>query len=147
MDDVTLILEHAVEADVSLAFAWTYRTDVATWNDPPARFEIDGAFVDGARGRTSLPGQEPLTWWVRHVIRERSFVIEMVLDDAVLHAQWHFAPVSERQTRMTQRIVLSGRHAAAYAEQVRAGFGSNLAAGMARIAQEMVAAERTSERG
>jgi len=45
---------------------------------------------------------------------------------------------------MTQRIVLAGRNAAAYVEQVRAGFGANLAAGMAKIAREMVAAERAA---
>src|SRR5262245_60631055 len=75
-NDVALVLEHAVEADVSLAFAWKFRTDVANWNDPPARFEIDGPFLDGTRGTTFLPGQQPLTWWVRDVVPKRSFVIE-----------------------------------------------------------------------
>jgi len=141
-DDVALVLEHAVEADVSLAFAWKFRTDVANWNDPPARFEIDGPFLDGTPGRTFLPGQEPLIWWVRHVVPERSFVIEMRLEDAALHSEWHFDRVAEHATRLTQRIVLAGRNAVAYVEQVRAGFGANLAAGMAKIARELVAAER-----
>ena len=143
-NDVALVLEHAVEADVTLAFAWKFRIDVANWNDPPARFEIDGPFLDGTRGRTFLPGQQPLTWWVRGVVPERSFVIEMRLEDAVLHSEWHFDRVAEHATRLTQRIVLAGRNAAAYVEQVRAGFGANLAAGMAKIAREMIAAERAA---
>ena len=56
-DDVALVLEHAVEADVSLSFAWNFRTDVANWNDPPARFEIDGRFLDGTRAERSWPGR------------------------------------------------------------------------------------------
>jgi len=38
---------------------------------------------------------------------------------------------------MTQRIVLSGDNAAAYADQVKEGFGPTLADGMKRIATEM----------
>jgi len=143
-DDVALVLEHAVEAGVSLAFAWKFRTDVANWNDPPARFEIDGPFLDGTRGRTFMPGQEPLIWWIRRVVTERSFVIEMRLEDAVLHSEWHFDRVAEHATRLTQRLVLAGRNAAAYVEQVHAGFSANLAAGMEKIAREMVAAERVA---
>jgi DHA1 family bicyclomycin/chloramphenicol resistance-like MFS transporter len=141
---VALVLEETVQADVGLGFAWNYRTDVTKWNDPPARFELDGPFVDGARGTTFLPGQEPLTWRVRDVKRRRSFTIEMILTDAVLHFEWHFAAVSERQTKLTQRIVLAGPNAAAYTQQVQTGFGANLAAGMQRIAREMALAVQTS---
>jgi aminoglycoside 6'-N-acetyltransferase len=41
---------------------------------------------------------------------------------------------------MTQKIVLSGDNAAAYAEQVETGFGSTLAEGMKRISTEMAVA-------
>ena len=43
---------------------------------------------------------------------------------------------------MTQRIILSGSNAAAYTQQVEAGFGPTLASGMERLAAEMMAAER-----
>ena len=84
-----------------------------------------------------------MVWWIRHVVPGRSFVIEMRLEDAVLHFEWHFDRVAEHATRLTQRIVLAG-NAAAYVEQVCAGFGANLAAGMATIAREMVAPERVA---
>jgi hypothetical protein len=45
------------------------------------------------------------------------------------------------KTKLTQRLVLSGENASTYAEHVRAAFGSNLVAGMARIAAAMVDAE------
>jgi hypothetical protein len=40
--------EHAVETGASPDFAWRYWTDVANWDDPPARFEFDGPFAPGA---------------------------------------------------------------------------------------------------
>src|SRR5689334_5041234 len=42
MSEIALQLEYSVEADVSPAFAWRFRTDVANWKDPPARFSLDG---------------------------------------------------------------------------------------------------------
>jgi hypothetical protein len=67
----------------------------------------------------------------------------MILDRAVLSFEWLFDAVSTHRTRITQRIVLSGDNAAAYAEQVRVGFGSTLREGMARIAAALVKAEST----
>ena len=140
--DIALVLEHSSEADVSQAFAWNFRTDIANWNDPPAKFLLDGPFADGARGTTLLPGQEPRAWWIRDVQIGRSFAIEMPLDRATLRFEWHFAAVSERRTKLTQRIILSGSNAAAYIQQVEAGFGPTLASGMERLAAEMMAVEK-----
>ncbi len=144
MDAVTLVLEHSVEADVSRAFAWKCRTNVATWNDPPATFVLDGTFADGSQGSTVLPGQPPLTWWIRDVHEERSFAIEMRLDRATLRFEWYFDAVAGG-TKLTQRIVLSGTNAPAYREGVEAGFRPTLADGMRRIAADMVAAEKSSK--
>jgi hypothetical protein len=47
-----LVLEHSIETDVTAAFAWKCRTDIATWNDPPATFLLDGPFAEGAQGTT-----------------------------------------------------------------------------------------------
>jgi len=60
----------------------------------------------------------------------------------VLAFEWFFKTVSTYRTRITQRIVLSGDNAKAYVNQVKAGFGSNLAEGMRRIADAMAEAER-----
>jgi hypothetical protein len=139
-------LTYSVEADVSPDFAWRYRTDVANWNDPPARFTLDGAFEDGSSGTTMMPGQPPLHWWIREVRSGKSFVMEMPLDQAVLSFEWLFEELPGQRTKMTQNIVLSGDNAPAYAAQVEAGFGANLADGMRRIAAEMAAAANQSKR-
>jgi hypothetical protein len=144
MSEIALQLEYSVEADVTAEFAWKYRTDIANWNDPPARFVLNGAFVAGSRGTTELPGQEPLHWKVREVQPPSSFVLEMELDRAILTFEWRFDASSAQRTRMTQKIVLAGENAAAYVEQVRAVFTPGLADGMRRVAAEMAAAQRRS---
>jgi hypothetical protein len=146
MSGIALQLEHTVEADVTVEFAWKYRTDIANWNDPPARFALDGAFIEGSRGTTELPGQQPLHWKVREVHPPNSFVLEMELDRAIITFEWRFDASSEQRTRMTQKIVLAGENAAAYVEQVRAGFSPGLADGMRRIAADMAAGQRRSTR-
>jgi hypothetical protein len=139
-----LVLEHSIEVDVTAAFAWQYRTDIATWHDPPATFRLDGSFADGTRGTTVFPGQEPRSWWIRDVRPGSTFSIEMPLDQATLQSEWYFVALAERRTKITQRITLSGPNAAAYREQVEAAFGATLAAGMHKIAADIVAAERTT---
>ncbi len=129
---------------MSPAFAWEFRTDITTWNDPPATFQIDGPFAEGSCGMTLMPGREPLAWWIRDVRPGRSFAIEMLLDQATLRFEWHLDAISERRTKLTHRVILAGNNTAAYLKQVEAGFGANLAAGLEKIAQSMVAAENTS---
>jgi hypothetical protein len=142
--DIALVLEHSTEADVSPTFAWNSRTEIANWSDPPATFLLDGPFAEGARGTTLVPGQESLAWWIREVQPGRSFAIEMPLDQATLRFEWNFSAISERRTKLSQRIILSGSNAAAYTQQVEAGFGPTLADGMKRIAADMVATERAA---
>ena len=147
MNEVVYQVEYSVEAPVSAAFAWDWRTDVQNWGDPPAQFQLDGPFAAGSWGTTRLPGQEPLRWQIRDVRPGRSFVIEMPLDRATLSFEWRFDAVSDRHTRLSQRIVLVGDNAAAYAPQVQAVFGSNLPDGMSRIAAAMAAAAATQSAG
>jgi len=142
MSEIALQLEYSVEADVSPAFAWRFRTDVTNWNDPPARFSLDGPFEAGSCGTTLLPGQEPLYWRIRDVLPGKSFVLELQLDRAMLTFEWRFDELPGHRTKLTQRIALSGDNAGAYAVQVELGFGPNLPDGMRRIAAEMAAAER-----
>ena len=141
MSDSPWLLEHSVEADVSAAFAWKFWTDLRNWDDPPAEFMLDGPFADGSHGTTVVPGQVPLRWTIRNVRSGRSATIEMELDRATLEFEWHFVPLADHKTKLTQRLVLSGENASTYEEQIRAAFGSNLSAGMARIAAAMVKAE------
>jgi len=143
MSKVALQMEFSVEADVPPQFAWRFRTDVSNWNDPPATFALEGPFEAGSLGTTVLPGQEPLHWRIREVRPFESFVVEMQLERAILSFEWRFDGLSGHRTSLTQRIELSGENAAAYIEQVKAGFGPNLADGMRRAAVEMAAAEKS----
>ena len=56
MNSIAYELEYSVEAEVSLSFAWNWRTDIQNWDDPPAQFRLDGAFACGSWGTTLLPG-------------------------------------------------------------------------------------------
>jgi hypothetical protein len=145
--DPVVVLEHSVDAAVSAAFAWKFWTDVSNWDDPPARFFLEGPFAEGSVGTTVLPQQPPLRWCIRHVHSGRSATIEMELEDATLAFQWHFDPAAEHRVRLTQRLVLSGDKAAAYVDQVRSGFAPNVSAGMVRLAGAMAAAERRDANG
>ena len=146
MNNIRYELEYSVEAEVSLSFAWNWRTDIQNWDDPPAQFWFDGPFASSSWGTTLVPGQEPLRWQIRDVQPGVAFNIEMPLDGAMMAFQWLFDAVSTHRTRITQRIVLSGDNAIAYVKQVHAGFESNLSNGMKRIADAMVKAERSERR-
>jgi hypothetical protein len=143
MKNIACELEYSIEAEVSLSFAWNWRTDIQNWDDPPAQFRLDGPFASGSWGTTLFPGHEPVRWQIRDVQPEVVFNIDMPLDGAMLTFQWLFDPVSNYRTRITQRIFLSGDNAMVYVKQVQAGFGSNLPHGMNRIADAMAKAERS----
>ena len=145
MTDIALVLEESIEVDVSPTFAWNFRTDISNWNDPPATFLLNGPFAEGSQGETLIPGQAPLVWCIRDVQTGRSFAIEIALDRARLRFEWLFGAAMRGTTRLTQSIILSGNNAAAYRDQVQTGFGSTLADGMKRIAEEMVAADRKAK--
>jgi hypothetical protein len=140
MTNIACQLEHSVEVEVSPSFAWNWRTDITTWDDPPAQFQLDGPFASGTWGTTLLPEQKPLRWQVRDVRPGAAFNIEVPLDGAVISFEWLFDAVSNQRTRITQRIVLWGDNASAYVNQVQEGFGANLPAGMKRIADAMARA-------
>ena len=137
----------SVDADVPHSFAWGFMTDVTNWADPPAQFELAGPFAPGSAGITRMPGSEPLRWVIRDVQAGSSYTIDMALDRATLSSAWRFDAVSPRRTRLTQRMVLTGDNAAAFRERVETGFGSNLRAGMKKIADAMADAESRREPG
>ena len=128
--------QRSVDADVSVAFAWAYITDVANWSDPPAEFSLAGPFAAGSRGTTRMPGQPARGWVIRNVEPGRAYTVETALTDEVLLLfVWRFEELSDRRTRMTQRIEVTGKNAATYVDEIRAGFESNLEPGMRRIAE------------
>ena len=141
MNNAAWEIEHSVDTNASPAFAWTYMTSVANWDDPPAKFELDGPFTVGSRGTTRMPGQEPRHWRVREVNPMKSYTLETELGRAVMSFEWRFDGLADGGTRLTQHILLKGEDAAAYVEQVQSAFTSNLAAGVKKIVAAMERAE------
>ena len=148
MSDKAWELSHSVEMDASLAFAWNYWADVANWEDPPAKFELDGPFAAGSHGTTRLPGQEPLHWLLRAVTPPHTATIDLQLERAVLSFEWRFDPLTDQRTRLTQRVVLKGENAATFRSQVESAFSSSLPDGMKKLARAIAEAEnRTKDSG
>jgi len=137
MNDIAWEITHSVDAGVTPIFAWTYMTNVANWDDPPATFELDGPFAAGSRGTTHIPGQEPRNWYVREVNPITSYILGMAFDRADMSVEWRFEARPDGNARLTQHIILSGENGPAYVEQVRPVFTSTLAPGMTRIAAAM----------
>jgi len=134
-------IEHSVETTASPTFAWNFWTDVGNWDDPPAKFELDGTFAAGSRGTTRLPGQEPLRWFIAEVTPPSAATIEMSLDGASLSFQWRFEGLPDGRTRLTQRIALQGEKAELYLAQVKDAFAANLPGGMNKMAAAMANAD------
>jgi hypothetical protein len=108
--------QHSVVCNAPRQFAWNYWTNVDNWNDPPASFHLDGPFDVGSRLATRLPAQT-LHSVIRDIIAGREALIEMQLTGATLSFHWRFETLSERTTRITQRLVLSGANAGAFVAQ------------------------------
>jgi len=144
--DVSWEIIHSVETNASRAFAWNYWTEVTNWDDPPAKFELDGPFACGSRGTTRLPGQEPLHWFIREVNPPYAATIEMQLEGATLSFEWRLAGLIDGRTRLTQRIALEGEKADMYLSQVKAAFTANLADGMNKLATAMANADPSRKR-
>jgi hypothetical protein len=107
--------QHSVECAASRSFAWTYWTNIANWNDPPAKFELDGPFAVGSRLTTTLPDQT-LHSVIRYVEPGYAATIDMELPDGVLSFHWTFEDLSETRSRITQRLTLSTDSAALVAQ-------------------------------
>ena len=131
------LLEQSIDVRVPRDFVWRQRTDVRTWHDPPAQFRLPGPFQDGAVGKTVVPGEPPVTWRVRNVRAPEAFTVEVPVEDAVVAFEWTFQALGPSDTRMTQRVAITGEHAAAYEDGVRSAFGATLPQGMARIARSL----------
>jgi Polyketide cyclase / dehydrase and lipid transport len=144
LSETEWLLEHSEVTAASVAFVWTYLTDVTNWADPPANFKLDGRFEVGSRGVTLVPERDPLSWVIEEVQPGSSYTIGLELDGAVLLCHWRFDPLPEGGTRLTQRIGVAGRDAARHAEGVRSGFEPTLAAGMKRIARQLAQAQDSS---
>jgi hypothetical protein len=107
---------HSVECNVTRHFAWSYWTNIANWNDPPASFHLDGPFDVGSRLTTNLPGQT-LQSVIRDLKADHEVTIEMQLPNAIFSFHWKFEDLSKHRTRISQRLVLSGENAKSFIAQ------------------------------
>lgn len=105
--------QHSVECKASRESAWKYWTNIANWDDLPAKFELDGPFEAGSRLTTILPGQT-LHSVIRDVKSGHEATIEMQLPDAIVSFHWSFEELSEDRVQITQRITLAGRNAKSF---------------------------------
>ena len=106
MNERVWTFEHSVECAASRNFAWAYWTNIANWNDPPAKFELDGPFAVGSQLTTTLPDQT-LYCLIRYLEPGCAATIEMQLPDGVVSFHWTFEDLLETRSRITQRLVLS----------------------------------------
>ena len=102
MGDSAWEFQHSVECNVTPQFAWEYWTNIANWDDPPARFHLDGPFENGSRLTTILPGQS-FASVIRNVKPEREATIEMQLQDAILAFHWKFQELPKGRVQITQQ--------------------------------------------
>ena len=134
--------KHSVIADVDRTTVWAWHSNVDNW----VRFEgnavesitVDGPFEAGTHITTKMPGQEPYSSTLIVVEPPRHTVIEMKLSEAVLRFEWTFEELAEKQTRLTQQVMLEGPNAEAYVPLMEQHIAPNMGKGMERIAGEMV---------
>ena len=112
---------------------------MSNWDDPPNEFVLEGPFAAGSVGTTRMPGQAPVQWRIRDVVPGACATIEIELDRATVAFRWRFEAMSDRRTKLVQRITLEGKNAAAYVGHLDAAFGT-LPEGMMRIAAAMTRA-------
>ena len=136
--------QHSVDCHATRQFAWSYWINVANWNDPPASFHLDGPFDIGSRLTTSLPGQT-LHSVIRGLKANREATIEMQLPDAILSFHWTFENLHEDQTRITQRLVLSGPNAKSFVAQANM-LEQSTPAGMKKLAEAIQTAQQAEQR-
>lgn len=134
--------QHSVDCTAPRQFAWSYWTNIANWNDPPASFHLDGQFEVGSRITTYLPDQT-LHSVISQVIKDREAIIDLQLPDAIFSFHWKFESLSDRRSRMTQLLTLSGPNAEAFVAQARI-LKRSVPEGMKRL---VAAIEKSSNAG
>jgi Polyketide cyclase / dehydrase and lipid transport len=144
MDDALWLLEHQEHTTAGRAFVWEYLSDVANWDDPPARFALDGPFRAGAAGTTTFPDAGEVHWVLRNVRSGHGYTVESAVDRAHLLCVWELHDADDGGTRLVQRIGLTGQDAVEHAARVRSAFEPGLASGMRRLAERLAGAERST---
>ena len=134
--------KHSVIADVDRTTVWAWHSNVDNWvrleGNAVESITVDGPFQAGTHITTKMPGREPYSSTLIVVEPPRHTVIEMKLSEAVLRFEWTFEELAEKQTRLTQHVMLEGPNAEAYVPLMEQHIAPNMGKGMERIAGEMV---------
>jgi hypothetical protein len=136
--------QHSVQCNAPRKFAWSYWTNTANSNDPPAQFALDGPFDVGSWLTTTLPGQTCHSI-IRDCKADREAAIEMQLPDAILSFHWQFEELPQTRTRITQRLALSGPNAKSFVAQASI-FEQTAPDGMKRLAAAIERAHHMNRR-
>ena len=141
-DEPAWTYEHSVDCEVTVEFAWNFWTNIKNWalDADVESVEIDGPFATGARGFTNSKSSGRIEWRLVEVRVGRA-VIEFPLPGAVGRCVWTFADTAGC-TRITQRWMLQGEQADAYAKAVAAGLEAGIPAGMTKLCRTIEDAAR-----
>ncbi|WP_047491359.1 hypothetical protein [Terriglobus sp. TAA 43] len=107
---------HSMECNAPREFCWNYWTNIANWDDPPARFRLEGKFEEGSQIITELP-EQTLMSVIREVRKGRAAIIEVGLPNASFVFDWSFDDLDGERTHITQRLALYGDNAATFLDQ------------------------------
>jgi hypothetical protein len=129
----------SIECNASREFCGSYWTNIANWDDPPAKFRLDEPFEDGSRITTELPGQT-LVSAIRDVRAGHATTIEIDLPNALFCFHWSFDDLTGKRTRIGQRLVLSGVDATLFLDQVKV-MGNTAPEGLKKLIAAMERAQ------
>jgi len=138
MSEAAWQFEHAVECKVNRSFVWSFWTDVSNWEHIEGKavewIKLHGPFVLGTFGETKMPGQDPQKWKITQINPGRSATIEMAVAGALFHNEMILESISLNQTRIVQRMSLTGTKAQDLAEGMRV-FETSAPHGLAKLAK------------
>ncbi|MBX2873614.1 MAG: hypothetical protein KTR30_15980 [Saprospiraceae bacterium] len=139
--------QHFVECKAAKSFAWAFWTDVSNWERIEGKavewIKLHGPFTLGTFGETKMPGQEPQKWRIGQIDLGHSATIEMVIPGALFQNEMILESISPDQTRIVQRMSLTGDKAQDLAEGMRV-FETSAPQGLAKLARAIEAANSTS---
>lgn len=145
MSEAAWQFEHAVECKVNRSFVWSFWTDISNWERIEGKavewIKLHGPFALGTFGETKMPGQEPQRWKIAQIDPGHSATIEMAVAGALFHNEMILESISPDQTRIVQRMSLTGEKAPALAEGMKV-FETSAPQGLAKLAKAIELAKR-----
>lgn len=138
MSEVAWQFEHTVECKVNRSFVWSFWTNVSNWERIEGKavewIRLHGPFALGTFGETKMPGQDPQKWKIAQIDPGHSATIEMAIAGALFHNEMILESISPNQTRIVQRMSLTGAKAQDLAEGMRV-FETSAPQGLAKLAK------------